>query len=629
MGATLGVETTKERSFEATVRPAAPARQSRRRPSRVRSKSGTRPNDAWVAIVLVAALATPFVVALLSLRSPRWYPIGDQAVIEMRLRDVLSWHPPLVGAWGRYGAAHPGPLYFYLLAPIYRVFGSTAWAMQSAAIGLHLAALIVVVWAAVRRGGAALALGVSTVLALLVHFFGAGTFTDPWNPYAVILWWAVFLMAVWSVLCDDYPLLPVVAFAGSLVVQAHVGYLLGVLGLGALAVGAGFRAALINEARSSTLRTFGRWVFVSLGIGFVVWIPPLVDELAGDGNLSKLRIYASNPPRPPIGWGRGVELMLVHLDPLRFVRETIPVYDRIDHRSIVPGIVFLAVWAVSVFVARRLQSRTLVRLDLVLAVGLGLGAVSMSRIFGDLWYYLTLWAWVLTAFMVLAVGWTAAIVVDGFVRSLRTRKVWVVAGVLTLITIGVVSLAALTAQMAGYENAEGRQEKTLNDLVEPTAAALEASGRGDRYLVDWVDPVGMGAEGIGLINELDRRGFRVGARAVHQPQVTQRRVFDARSVRGQVTLVVGPEIATWRKRRDQRELVYRDPRSPRERLEYRRDHARVIRELNRSGLHELVSILDDARLGVAMNPRITEKTRRLLRRLTELGTPSAVFLGPT
>jgi hypothetical protein len=295
----------------------------------------------------------------------------------------------------------------------------------------------------------------------------------------------------------------------------------------------------------------------------------------------------------------------------------------------VPGVGFLAVWAVSVFVARRLQSRTLLRLDLVLAVGLGLGAVSMSRIFGDLWYYLTLWAWVLTAFMVLAVGWTTAIVADRFVRAPRARRVCTVTGVLTLITIGVVSLGALTAQISRYENAQGRQERTLNDLVEPTAAALDAqSGRGSRYLVDWRDPVGLGAEGIGLINELERRGFRVGAKAVHQPQVTARRVFDERSVRAQVTLVVGREIEAWRARPAQREVAYRDPRSPRERIEYRRDRARVVRALDKRGLRELVPMLDVAMLGVAMDRRISGPTRHLLRRLTELGTPSAVFLGP-
>jgi hypothetical protein len=76
---------------------------------------------------ITAVLAVPLVIATVAVRSPRWYPLIDLAQIEMRVRDVGLDHPPLVGLGGRIFAgdgtqgSHPGPLSFYLLAPVYRL----------------------------------------------------------------------------------------------------------------------------------------------------------------------------------------------------------------------------------------------------------------------------------------------------------------------------------------------------------------------------------------------------------------------------------------------------------------------------------------------------------------------------
>lgn len=51
--------------------------------------------------LIVAAFAVPLVVALGVLAHPTWYPTLDLAHTEMRVRDVWSLHPPLVGLPGR------------------------------------------------------------------------------------------------------------------------------------------------------------------------------------------------------------------------------------------------------------------------------------------------------------------------------------------------------------------------------------------------------------------------------------------------------------------------------------------------------------------------------------------------
>ena len=92
---------------------------------------------------LTAVLVLPLVVGLVALRQPTWYPVLDLAMTEYRVRDVFSAHPPLIGLPGRIGrtlaeqGSHPGPLSFYLVAPVYRLLGSTAWAMQVATVAIH------------------------------------------------------------------------------------------------------------------------------------------------------------------------------------------------------------------------------------------------------------------------------------------------------------------------------------------------------------------------------------------------------------------------------------------------------------------------------------------------------------
>ena len=100
--------------------------------------------------VLVGIIWTGFIlgfgVALVALAQPRWFPILDLAQTEMRVRDVFTLHPPLIGLPGRIGTlarqgSHPGPLSFWLLAPFYKLFGSSAWALQAATASVNAVAI--------------------------------------------------------------------------------------------------------------------------------------------------------------------------------------------------------------------------------------------------------------------------------------------------------------------------------------------------------------------------------------------------------------------------------------------------------------------------------------------------------
>jgi hypothetical protein len=88
----------------------------------------------WSVLVVGFLLAVPLILTCTWLyANDRWAPVLDLAVTELRVRDVGTAHTPLVGLFGRFGpmgndqGSHPGPLSFYLLAPVYRLLGGSYW----------------------------------------------------------------------------------------------------------------------------------------------------------------------------------------------------------------------------------------------------------------------------------------------------------------------------------------------------------------------------------------------------------------------------------------------------------------------------------------------------------------------
>ena len=77
----------------------------------------------------------------------------------------------MVGRLSSHGnqGSHPGPISFWALAPVYRLLGGSAWSLFVGVVVLNTTAVALTLWIAVRRGGAALALGFAAVIAVLVH----------------------------------------------------------------------------------------------------------------------------------------------------------------------------------------------------------------------------------------------------------------------------------------------------------------------------------------------------------------------------------------------------------------------------------------------------------------------------
>src|SRR5207245_805105 len=236
---------------------------------------------------------------------------------------------------------------------------------------------------------------------------------------------------------------------------------------GALALA--FRGAHVRRREvPGGLRRLVTWTLLAAAAGIVLWLPPVIEELTrAPGNLSVVRHELMHPPQPPIGARQGLELLLVHLNPWKLVAKQ----PRATAGALLPGLALLLAWGAAVVVAWRSRHRPLLRLHAVLGGGLLLSAVSLSRIHGFVWYYLVLWAWGITAFMLLAIGWTASLVVARRLESAGRARL-AAAGSLALVAVVIVSTASFTVDAARAEDPAPRLSTTLGKLVPPTADAL-------------------------------------------------------------------------------------------------------------------------------------------------------------
>ncbi len=604
---------------------------------------------SWLLIgVLLAIVALPLVVAVAVLHGTHWFPVLDLAMTEVRVRDVGTAHTPLIGLPGRIGTlaqqgSHPGPLSFYALAPFYRLFGSSSWALEAATAALNIVALGVSLVLAHRRGGYRLVIGIAAVLAFLVRGYGVGTLTEPWNPYLPLLWWVVLLLAVWSVVCGDFIVIPVAVFAASFCAQTHLPYLGLSLGLGALAIVAAAVLAQEAPAKSAERRRFVRWTLVGLALGLALWAPVVVDQVRHEpGNLSLLRDHFQHPPEEPVGVRTGVRLELLHLDISKLTQDQRNDTGSLVNAagdpdgSIVPGLVVLALWAASVVMARRIGHSRLLRLDLVIGVSLVLAVISMARIFGHLWFYLMLWSWAITALVLFAIVWTAVEVVRRRIGP-DTRTRVLEAGTAVACAFIVLSSVALAANARNVDPPAPQLSSVLASVMPPTEQALldhkgTATGHDGRYSVTWSDALYIGSQGYGIVLELERQGFTAGVPAYARAPMTTSRVIEPGDATAVIHLATGFHIDEWRKVPGAVEVAFDEPRSADQQAEFSRLRSEVIPMLHAAGLDDIIPHVDDNVFGAAIDDRLTspenQPIQSRLQAMLDLGLPTAIFLAP-
>ncbi len=590
-----------------------------------------------------AVVVLPLLVAVVAMLWRPWAPVLDLAMTELRVRDVGGRFTPRIGLPGRIGdfpdqGSHPGPWSFYVVAPFYRLAGATAWGLQLGSVAINSVAFVGVIMVGRRLAGTAGALTLAAVAAVAIRGFGLNVLTHPWNPYFPLALWLLLLVCAWAVVAGDHRLAVVVAVCGSIAAQTHVPYLLSCLSVSLLVLGALVRRWLMTSGEERV--AVRRSTLIALGATVTLWVPPLVDQWRRDpGNLTMLyRHFTGEPAEPLISLPVAGKVFLRHLDVVGagfswlaradgFIhRSGLPAQPGADGSAIIGGIVLL-VWLGAAATAYRMRYRLLNALNIVLVVALSAGLISMTRIFGKVWFYLTLWAWMTMLLVVVSALWTISLVVreyvDGIDRHLRSGAVAVVA-LATVLSLGAVAF---------HDVPEPNLSDGLRAVVPPTIDALEAEtgaavGRNGTYLVFWQDSVFIGSQGYGLVNELERRGFNVGVHETWRVPVTHHRVLPPGTYDAEVHLVSGVYIDEWRVRDGYVEVAAVDVRTADERARFDTLRERVGARLEEIGRSDLIETVDRNLFGASLDPDLPPDVVDDLAEMLLLGEPVSIFIAP-
>lgn len=262
------------------------------------------------------AAVAPILVAAVRGALDGWTPTGDDAFSGIRAWDVFTKDIPLLGTWSSASTyttldvSHPGPIHFDLLAVPVRVLGHGA----GTAIGMGLInafAVLGIAWLLHRlQGPAATAAGMG-LTACLTWAMGSEMLYDPWNPYATLLPFACFLVAVWGIAAGDRAALLVTVVAGSYVLQTHLSYSIlvpgtALVGIAVLAVRLWRRRRADREAWPARRRQVLRWGGGAVALGLVLWLQPIIQQFTTDeqGNLTGLLRSATDEGVRTPGLGR-------------------------------------------------------------------------------------------------------------------------------------------------------------------------------------------------------------------------------------------------------------------------------------------------------------------------------------
>ena len=244
------------------------------------------------AIGLGLTVAMPLIAVASAVVSPGWpdtLACGDDGNIELFTWNVL--HDVQLSSIRTHGnlAEHLGPAYFYLLAPLYGLFGCKYAGLRLGAIAINVLAIVGVLGTARRLGGLAAMLWLGLLLTGFVRFVSVSWLVDTWIPWVVILPFLAVVLLFAGVALGRPWFLPAALGVGSFIVQTQIGYTPVVAALTLVSCVAGW-LALRHEGPLAT--TLWKPVAVAVLILVPLWTPTAVKQICGmPGRVSETLAY--------------------------------------------------------------------------------------------------------------------------------------------------------------------------------------------------------------------------------------------------------------------------------------------------------------------------------------------------
>jgi len=411
------------------------------------------------AFALLAALPLlPYFVYLAQKGIPRFTIFGDYAALELAIRSVPTGRV-LLGPYSRFGFSHPGPLYFYLAAPVYALTGGVTTGLFAAATAINAAAAMTI--AAVTR---VLTTRAHAAAAVVVVHAWLAAFGDvcvlPWNPLVVVLPLTCFLVLAAFVSRGWTIAAPFAVVFGVLVAETHLATVPTVLGASAVAV-----ASLVLHIRRAGGQTASqrRHLRVAEVLFFVMSAPPLVEQLvAPEGNLGKIaKFFATQrEPMKPLSTALRDWVLATAWLPDRILSDAVP-NDGWEPAVMGSGpmpltitktatsilVVFLAAAAAAGFAAWRRRDDAGRALLLVGGLSSVLAVFALRAIIGVDYSYLVFWTTAATTTVWMGTLATAASAASD--AAARARPSLARAGAAAALTVGVATgLFAASLQRA-------------------------------------------------------------------------------------------------------------------------------------------------------------------------------------
>jgi hypothetical protein len=165
-----------------------------------------------------------------------------------------------------------------------------------------------------------------------------------------------------------------------------------------------------------------------------------------------------------------------------------------------------------------------------------------------------MWLWGVAALVLMATCWTLLVLAREYLqntnrRRVASRVVWIP------LAVAVAFTAVFVSNSSGVVY-DRRDSALLGRLTPQTASALNrAYPNSATYFIFWNDAT-TGRLGRGLMNELLRHGFEVAASRRYHAEVRLHRVGSPADAVAAIVLAAGPEIESWRRNPEAREIAH-------------------------------------------------------------------------
>ncbi len=270
-----------------------------------KTAAATLLKDSPTWLILLAVVSTlPLFCAVVIFLSKAGSP--DRCLdVDMSMLELYTIHAShgeqYLGPYSRFGWNHPGPSYFYLMVPLYKLFSQCASSLFLTARIINLACfafLAFTVTGLSRRNDRILAIWTVVLLSFYLDRLGPDLLGNPWNPWIVILSFGAFVFSLASFSTGRLAFLPVMVFLGSFLTQTHVGMV-----PCALALCAASLTLFIVFSRRTGIRPHDvfaggnlAWIVLSIVLFVLMWSLPLAEEIRNSpGNFSKLITFFLAP----------------------------------------------------------------------------------------------------------------------------------------------------------------------------------------------------------------------------------------------------------------------------------------------------------------------------------------------